>query len=171
MKAFAAALSVAAATATTMSQMDYDFMRYVSMHNKVYETVEEFNTRQVNFAETDAHVRSVNENPLSTHKAAHNKFSDWSQEEFEGMLGLKNVTLPEDMDVDVEEEEVSLNLPTSWDWRSEGKVTPVKDQGSCGSCWAFSATEAIESAWMIAGNDEAIMAPQELVDCTLDPVT
>ena len=62
-------------------------------------------------------------------------------------------------------------LPTAWDWRSEGKVTPVKDQGSCGSCWAFSSIEAIESAWMIQGGNEVIMSTQELVDCTLYPAT
>ena len=64
------------------------------MYNKVYDTVEEFNTRQVSFAVTDAHVHSVNENPLSGHKAAHNLFSDWTNEEYEGMLGLKNMELP-----------------------------------------------------------------------------
>jgi C1A family cysteine protease len=54
----------------------------------------------------------------------------------------------------------------SIDWREVGDVvTPVKDQGQCGSCWAFSATEAVESAYVIAGNDQVIMAPQELVDC------
>lgn len=44
-------------------------------------------------------------------------------------------------------------------------MTPVKDQGQCGSCWAFSATETTESSWVIAGNDQVIMSPQELVDC------
>jgi len=44
-------------------------------------------------------------------------------------------------------------------------VTPVKDQGQCGSCWAFSATETTESSWVIAGNEQVIMSPQELVDC------
>lgn len=145
-------------------------MRYVSKFGKMYETVEEFASRQLNFAEIDAHVRSVNENPASTHKAAHNIFSDWTWEEYNGMLGLKNMEAPE-FDADLVQEEDTLALPSTWDWRSEGKVTPVKDQGSCGSCWAFSSIEAIESAWMIAGNDEVIMSPQELVDCTLSPVT
>ena len=42
----------------------------------------------------------------------------------------------------------------------------MKDQLYCGSCWAFSSIEAIESAWKIAGNDLVVMSEQELVDCS-----
>jgi C1A family cysteine protease len=52
------------------------------------------------------------------------------------------------------------------DWDSDGKVTPVKDQGQCGSCWAFSATAAIESAVLIAGKSQVLLSEQQLVDCS-----
>lgn len=168
MKAFVATLLAASAAAIT--QLDYEFMGFVSTFGKRYETVEEFNFRQQIYATTDAHIRSVNENPESTYKAGHNKFSDWTWEEFDSVLGLK---YGEGLDLEtvVEEEASSDDLPSTWDWRAQGMVTPVKDQGACGSCWAFSTIEAIESAWMIAGNQQTIMAPQELVDCTMSPVT
>jgi cathepsin F len=61
------------------------------------------------------------------------------------------------------------NTPKTFDWRSHGMVTPVKDQGACGSCWAFSATETIESAWMMKhGLNNNTMQPlsvQQIVDC------
>ena len=138
--------------------MDYDFMRYVSQYSKRYETVEEFNARQEQFAETDAHIHRVNEDPSSTHKAAHNKFSDWTWEEFNAVLGLKDMPRGE-YSADFEEAEEVEGLPMTFDWRPQGVVTPVKDQGSCGSCWAFSAIEAVESAWAIAGNDLVSMSP------------
>lgn len=61
-------------------------------------------------------------------------------------------------------------LPTNFDWRApdQGRpvgVTAVKDQGQCGSCWAFSATESAESSFILAGNNPIILAPQQTVDC------
>ena len=62
----------------------------------------------------------------------------------------------------------SVGQPTSWDWRKHGLVTRVKNQGQCGSCWAFSATEEIESQWLKAGHGDVNtleLAPQQIVDC------
>jgi len=59
----------------------------------------------------------------------------------------------------------NLKVPESFDWRSKNAVTPTKNQGQCGSCWAFSATEAIESQWFLAGHSLISLAPQQIVDC------
>lgn len=56
-------------------------------------------------------------------------------------------------------------LPTEFDWRAKNAVTPVKDQGQCGSCWAFSVVEAIESQWFLSGKPLAQLSPQQIVDC------
>jgi len=55
--------------------------------------------------------------------------------------------------------------PAAVDWREKGAVTPVKDQGQCGSCWAFSATEQIESQWILAGHPMTKFSPQQIVSC------
>jgi len=59
----------------------------------------------------------------------------------------------------------NLDIPETYDWRDHGAVTPTYNQGQCGSCWAFSATEAIESQWFLAGNQLPSLSPQQIVDC------
>lgn len=63
------------------------------------------------------------------------------------------------------------DLPDHKDWREEGNVvTAAKDQGGCGSCWAFSATETLESHLAIAtGEDAQILSPQQIVSCSPNP--
>jgi C1A family cysteine protease len=53
----------------------------------------------------------------------------------------------------------------NWDWFHKGACTPVYDQGQCGSCWAFSATETIESYWALAGHKLTQFSVEQIVDC------
>jgi cathepsin H len=61
---------------------------------------------------------------------------------------------------------VGLSVPAFFDWREKGMVSPVKDQGNCGSCWTFSTVGAIESHWNILrrGKNDTF-SEQQLVDC------
>jgi len=60
-----------------------------------------------------------------------------------------------------------LNKVSAWDWTTTGKVLPIKDQGSCGSCWAFAANAVHESTHAILkGGSTPDLSEQELVDCS-----
>ena len=89
------------------------------------------------------------------------KFSDRTFEEFSVLLGRKGrATVPEGAEIKKsvyeatgEKHDALKGLKTGTvDWTAAGYVTPVKNQGQCGSCWAHSATEQIESEFMLAGN-------------------
>uniref|UniRef100_A0A0D9W3F8 Peptidase C1A papain C-terminal domain-containing protein n=1 Tax=Leersia perrieri TaxID=77586 RepID=A0A0D9W3F8_9ORYZ len=56
-------------------------------------------------------------------------------------------------------------LPADFDWREHGAVGPVKDQGSCGSCWSFSTSGALEGAHFLATGKLEVLSEQQMVDC------
>ena len=92
-------------------------MRYVSTHNKMYATVEEFALRQSLFAAFDEFVQTANAANASaneSYRAAHNVFSDWTREEKDKLLGLKNMTLPEFTEK-VDKADIS-NYPPAFNW-------------------------------------------------------
>ncbi len=59
------------------------------------------------------------------------------------------------------------SVPGFLDWREQGMVTPVKNQGQCGSCWAFSTAETVESAYLMAGNPAQELSPQQIASCVV----
>lgn len=85
---FVTALLGTYALAVDLPTIELDFMKYIAKHNKSYDTREEYQFRLERFIETDKFVQEVNEpNSEYTHTAAHNKFSDWTRDEYKRMLG------------------------------------------------------------------------------------
>ena len=82
-------------------------------------------------------------------------------------MGLKNAGLP---NTKSPLRHVATNAPVANEinWVTAGKVNPIKDQGQCGSCWAFSTAAADESAWAIKTGTLLSFSEQQLVDCAWD---
>lgn len=62
----------------------------------------------------------------------------------------------------------NANIPTEWDWRTFGVVSPVKNQGKCGSCWTFSTVGCVESHYLLKYGSFRNLSEQQLVDCAGD---
>merc|ERR1712166_501095 len=114
-----------------------------------------------------ANMAWATENSNADVQFGENQFSDLSTEQYKvaAGLGYKASGLKSLPHMGVHEYQ-GEELAASVDWSTKGAVTPVKDQGQCGSCWAFSTTGGMEGAWQIASGSLKSMSEQQLVDCS-----
>lgn len=140
-----------------------EFNRFVKRFNKEYRTFDEMKERFSIFKQNLVSVISHNKQSFVNFTLGINQFSDLTSDEFRNnfvgnfydyqTFGCKSYY------------NSNVNLPSSFDWRQHNAVTSVKDQGQCGSCWAFSSTGSIEGAWAISRGELIDLSEQELVDC------
>jgi len=162
----AVALLFVIAFACAFAAEQAQFAQWKAKHSKVYATAEEEALRFENFKVSVQRINRLNLGSKATF--ALNKFSDLTPAEFRAKYLMQTPLEPVVSKENVLQPTVQ-NVPPTYDWRPKGVVTAVKDQGQCGSCWAFSTTENIESVWMLAHglkNDTMkSLAPQQIVDC------
>ena len=142
------------------------FTKFQSLYNKQYENFKEFEYRFDIFATNLNNILRHNSNSSHTFKMAVNKFADMTPEEFKEkrIFGYKR-SFSNGFSCQ-SFTNTNKTLPDSVDWRTAKAVTPVKDQGQCGSCWAFSSTGAMEGAWAITKGQLVSLSEQQLMDCS-----
>ncbi|CAA3010049.1 cysteine protease RD19A-like [Olea europaea subsp. europaea] len=143
---------------------DYHFTIFKRRFQKAYATKEEHDYR---FSVFKANLRMAKRHQKLDPSAVHGvtQFSDLTPQEFRrNFLGVnRHLHLP----ADTKQAPIlpTNDLPKEFDWREHGAVAPVKNQGSCGSCWSFSTTGALEGANFLATGKLVSLSEQQLVDC------
>jgi len=158
-------MSLVAAARPLFSEEHYQssFVRFIGEYNKKYTADTFFQRFNVFKANMDFIERHNNAN--NSYSVGMNVFGDLTAEEFGAIY--TGARLPENLEI-VEENEILIPAanPATMDWRSKGAVTGIKNQGQCGSCWAFSTTGAIEGAWQISKSNLVSLSESQLVDCS-----
>ncbi|XP_047318994.1 ervatamin-B-like [Impatiens glandulifera] len=142
------------------------YKKWMVENGKVYNGIDEFEKRFEIFKDNLVFIDAHN-SENRTYKVGLNVFSDLTDEEYRSYyLGLKYdgdvQSVQSEPDSAVSPGEI---LPESVDWRTKGAVSPIRNQGQCGCCWAFSAIAAVESINKIVTGQLIDLSEQELVDC------
>ncbi|GKV35089.1 hypothetical protein SLEP1_g43402 [Rubroshorea leprosula] len=143
------------------------FESWMAKHGKIYHTIEEKLHRFDIFKDNLNHIDETNKR-VTNYWLGLNHFADLTHEELTKMyLGLKPELAGRHGSSDSREFTYGdvVDLPRSVDWRKKGGVTRVKNQGSCGSCWAFSTVAAVEGIDQIVTGNLTELSEQELIDC------
>jgi hypothetical protein len=157
------ALIVAAVAVSALSELEYQnqFVGWMNTFDKQYDHQEFFNRYNVFKSWVDFVERHNAGN--ATWKAGLNQFSDLTPAEFQRQYLTLSVAATDLLPSP--ESDVPSPPSNDVDWRTKGAVTPVKNQGQCGSCWAFSAIGMVEGWSAVTGGTLYNLAEQQLVDC------
>ncbi|KAK3538175.1 hypothetical protein QTP70_032565 [Hemibagrus guttatus] len=164
---------VALASAASISLEDLEFHSWKLKFGKVYKSVEEESQHKNTWLENRKFVLVHNmlaDQGIKSYRLGMTYFADMSNQEyrqsvFKGCLGAFNRTKRHNAVTFLRQARGAV-LPDTVDWREKGYVTEVKDQKACGSCWAFSATGALEGQTFRKTAELVSLSEQQLVDCS-----
>nr|AWM96389.1 cathepsin L2 [Dugesia japonica] len=153
---------------TINSELNDEWEVYKMKFSKKYETLNEISRRII----WENNLKFIQQHNVEYDLGKHtyylglNEFADMTHEEFKAKyLGLKPINRNFTSSRFIIPENIG-DLPTRIDWRTKGYVTPVKNQGQCGSCWAFSTTGSLEGQHFRKSGKLVSFSEQQLVDCS-----
>ncbi|KAL6227932.1 PREDICTED: senescence-specific cysteine protease SAG39-like [Fragaria vesca subsp. vesca] len=139
------------------------YEQWMARHGRVFSSIDEKESRFKIFKENLAYIESSNNDASKTFRLGVNQFAHLTNEEFtslsNGFKGHESSTKTSSFRYE------NVTVPATMDWRSKGAVTPIKNQGQCGCCWAFSAVAAMEGITQLTMGKLISLSEQELVDC------
>jgi len=139
-----------------------EFLKFQHLYRKTYKDQTEWDYR---FEVFKGNLKRIEDLNARKNGATYGitQFADLTQSEFKNLHLMKNLPPIKTGPIAAK---INATAPNTFDWRTHpGVVTPVYNQGQCGSCWAFSATENIESRWALAGHKLTELSMQQIVDC------
>jgi cathepsin L len=148
-------------------ELDSYWEEFKRAHNKQYDSQFDFVRRLIWESNLKYVQRHNMEHDMGKHSYSlgMNQFADLTHEEFKAMYLSKTPVQPTNGTLFMSPLNVK-HLPAALDWRTQGYVTPVKDQGQCGSCWSFSATGSLEGQYFRKNGELVSFSEQQLVDCS-----
>jgi len=166
-KAAVLAAIIAIANANFLHEREWyegKFIEHIRKFGVRIQNGREFVQRLENFMRNHDKIERHNARPDVTYKLGHNQFSHLTPEEWRAQftgINRPNLREPASSVADFKDAPKAASV----DWVAAGAVTPVKNQGSCGSCWSFSTTGALEGAYFIKHGNLVSFSEQQLVDC------
>lgn len=144
--------------------VDALFAAWKQTHGKFYASAIEDEMRRAVFEENARLVAAHNSRNDVSFTMELNKFADLTWAEFKNWyLGApQNCSATHKSSTLVKYDD---EVPEEKDWRTQGAVTPVKNQGKCGSCWTFSSTGCLESHNILKNGKSVLLSEQQLLDC------
>merc|ERR1712142_243954 len=153
------------------ANVDTEWENFKTKYNRNFLSQPEHDLRKAIFADNLKIIDEHNAEHalgLHTYTLGINKFADMTNDEFVKLYNRRSA--PTNQSYGLDEENIAdvdiSSLPASVDWRSKGYVTPIKDQGQCGSCWAFSAVVTMEGAHFKKTGNLVSLSEQQLMDCS-----
>lgn len=167
------------------------FEKFVAKFNKVYSSQEEKNEKflifKQNYLKAKQKNKEVEKSEGEEKKFGTTQFMDMTEEDFGNTyLRLNASQLPDEKEMAeksmvkmmqseaktnnstgrfLQDSNSSYDIPEEWDWRKQGALNPVRNQGACGACWAFSAVSNIESQVFLKYGLLTSYSEQQLIDC------